>query len=257
MESKDFSIKNFTKAAERALNGHYYVRVVKNENKFKTNHVKLSSYIRTMSDDNEFIYLPSHKHAGNYHTLREYLLKNGFDEASVDTELENAYSIHNYKEKRDVIEEEIKTIPSKEKEELPRLGEIAKVGALVKKTKTLGPMEDAIPTPSTPKDKVAPKNDIKTRLENLDTGKVLDISLYNPVTKVGVRTVNRMLRSGSRMPLGTKGDLKNIFFDFTRDKSIASSFLQNLGYTKNDADAIIEECLKPASTDLSQVKVAA
>lgn len=238
---------------ENAANGHYYLHVVNKDGTFKTTNIKLSGYIQFMSKDNNFIYMPSHRLAGNADTLSAYLTELGFDAVSVQQYLENAYSIHNYQDRRSEIESEIASVPakSKGKSSLPSLEYIITAGAVLKTTKSLS--KDGVPEPTTPKEKPNLK-DLRFRLMNLEEGNALDISGYNPVTKNGVKTVKRTTK-GTQRSLGSTPELDRIVFNFNVDNGIAIKFLQAIGKTELEASRIMDVASRVTTNDLSKLAV--
>lgn len=238
---------------ENAANGHYYLHVVKKDDVFKTTNIKLSGYIQFMSKDNNFIYMPTHRLAGNVETLATYLYELGFDEEAVRGYVESAYTVHNYEARRSEIDAEIASIPRKEKgkSSLPSLEYIITAGAVLKTTKSLS--KDGVPEPTTPKEKPNLK-DLRFRLLNLEDGQALDVTNFDPVTKNGVKTVKRT-NKGAQRSLGTTPELNRIVFNFNMDNGIAVKFLQTIGKAESDAIKIVEAAKKAITNDLSKLAV--
>jgi hypothetical protein len=252
------SIKtNFISKVQSAVNGYTYVQIVKKDGKFKSSMVKLSGYVNTMSKDPNYIYIPKYRHSGNKDDLIEYLCNVGFEESIVLSEIENAYTINNYEENLEKIDNEIliSNEARKVKSKFSSLEEVIQSGQLLKNKKISDKTSEEMSdyrSPRTPKVK-QPAVNIRQRLENIDDYKFLDISLYNPVTRAGVNTCKSAAR-GTRRYLSDEGELNRVIFDFTRDPKIAVQFLIHNGYKEEDANEIVEKANNvQLATDLSKI----
>ena len=254
------SFDKFRAKVEAAANGNYYMQVSKKGKDFKFSSIKISSYIKKMSDDNDYIYITTHRLCGNIGHVKEYLMFLGCKEADIATCLKNSYNVANYEVNMAKIEAEIAAIPKPEKkkknllsyEDLLQVGEVLKSSKKVDKDET----SEGMPIPGTPSRVKRSEEDIKSKLYNLPEGMALDITFFKPSTKTGARKVKRT-KSGIQRALGSTLELNRIVFDFEFDSSIAVKFLQEIGKSEEEATTIVEAAknFKPSFSEVNLLDI--
>jgi hypothetical protein len=239
---------------ENAANNHYYIHLTKNDGSFKLGSAKMSSYITNMSNDNGYIYLPTHRLCGNYKVVSEYLSLIDTDEEAVAKIMATAYTIHNYKYHASAIASEIASVPKKDKKkDLPSIESIIVKGVLLKANKSMSKIKETVPTPSTPREQANLK-DLKVKLYSLEDGQALDITGFNPDTKTGTRRVKRTIK-GNQKSLGTTPELNRIVFTNKIDEELAVKFLIAIGKSRDDATKIVQSAVSPSVHSLSNLSV--
>jgi hypothetical protein len=251
-------VETFISRAENAAQKHYYVGVSVKDEKFKFNNIKLSSYINLLCKDPEYVFLPTHCHAGNKKVLTDYLLSCGFDEASIKSVMEKSYNVYNYKNKETQINKEIeiaKKFEEDKKESQPTIQDLIKAKTLISatraiKTKAKGGAGDTVveeaPTEflRTPKEKIK-RSDLKARIATIPEDKYMDVTNFNAENKTGIKFIKRKLKDNLK-PLSGKGSLNNVVYDFDQDGTNAISFMVALGHRKEDAEKIFKTALECA-----------
>lgn len=233
---------------DKANKAHRYIHVFKKEDgTFKTSLIKLSGYQKMFKDTPTFMYARTLRHAGKSEDLLEYMGTFGYSTSEVHSYLNDSYNASNYEANLDIIEGEIATIPveHKEKREVISLDSIISMRGLLDNFKpTVSKSKDEIPEPSTPKVKGA-RTDLKSRLEGLETDKVLDITHFDPSKGTGIKTTKRT--KGTRKPLSSVGDLNRVVFDFNKGTDIAVSALIAMGFAADRATAVVAaaQTIKP------------
>lgn len=256
------SFDKFRTKVEDAANGNYYMQVVKKGEMFKIAKVKLSNYINKMSEDNDYIYISSHRLCGNKEQVQSYLKFLGCKEDDIATCIENSYNVSNYEKYTPEIEAEIASIPKNTKksktaltyEQLVALGEVFKSS----KNNVSEESSEGTPIPGTPsRTKAFHQEDMKTKLYNLPDGVALDITFFKPSTKTGARKVKRT-QKGTQRSLGSTLELNRIVFDFEFDSAVAVKFLQEIGKTEEEAIEIVETAkhFKPSPVEVNLLAIA-
>lgn len=242
---------------EKAVEGHYYIHVFRKDGKLKTSHIKLSGADLMFKKDVTFMYVRSIRHAGRQDDLQEYLKENGVDASQAATVMSDCYTAHNAVAHESEIKAEIDNIPSsnKVKRDPVPLSTIIGMQSLLEGYKANMKAKKESPTEySTPKVRNT-RNDLKSRLENLEEGKVLDISKYDPSKGTGVKTT-KATSKGSRRPICASAELNRVVFDFSLDTNIAINALVSMGYTADRASAIISAAQTTKPVDISKIAVA-
>lgn len=242
---------------ESAANGHYYLHVSKSASgEFKLTTVRISNYVNSMTKDNGFIYMPSHRLCGNFKVVSDYLRHMNADEDSIARFMSTAYTIHNYASRENEIKAEIAQIPkaSKSKQDLPSIESIIFKGAILKANRVISNGKDFIPEPSTPKEPANTK-DLKVKLHSLEDGQALDITNFDPVNKTGTRRVKRTIK-GQQKSLGSTPELNRIVFAKEINEDLAVKFLQAIGKSKDDAVSIVKTALIPVVPSISDLAIA-
>jgi hypothetical protein len=252
--------EQFCKKVEAAANGNYYIQVVKKEDEFKFSNVKISSYIRKMSDDNDYIYISSHRLSGNIEHVKDYLKFLGCKEGDIETCLSNSYNVGNYEEKTPDIEAEISSIPKKDSKKKAALTyeELLLAGQTLKTAKNSEKdhISEGKPIPGTPLKKKKLEESLLDKLYNLPDGMALDITFFKPSTQTGVKKVRRT-KNGAQRSLGSTLELDRLVFDFEFDSTVAVKFLQAIGKSDEEATEIVEKAkhFKPSVPEINLLSV--
>lgn len=241
---------------EKAVEGHYYIHVFRKDGKLKTSHIKLSGADLMFKKDVTFMYLRSIRHAGRQDDLTEYLRENGVDSSQISSVMADCYTAHNLAAHEAEVKAEIDNIPAsnKVKRDPVSLSTIIGMQSLLEGYKANVKAKKESPAEySTPKVRTA-RNDLKSRLENLEEGKVLDISQFDPAKGTGVKTT-KLTSKGSRRPICASTELSRVVFDFSRDTNIAINALVSMGYSAERASAIISAAQTTKPVDITKIAV--
>lgn len=255
-------VQDFFSRITKAKEGHYYLYVTFKDGKYRTSsHLKISGAEKMFVKHSDFIYSPDLHHCGVRSDVLNYLksLKTiTFDESQLNDYLKKAYcagASPSIKSKMDAeIAASVNTTKSMSRDMITNnfIVSLRPALAAIKKTKAVA----ATPVPMTPKP-VAPKESLKTlkgRIAELPADKVLDITGFDVEKKKGVKPIVRSPK-GTKRPLGTTGDLSRIVFDFSKDKSIAVSALENFGYSHEKATKIVNDAAKAATAPVDISKM--
>jgi hypothetical protein len=242
-----------------AKDGHYYIKVVEIDGKFKTSTISLKGADRMFQKNEDFIYIPKLRHAGLYHVILNYLISKDYDEEKTRKILEDAYTIDNYTEKQAWYDTEVAKIPKGAIRKAPEMN--MSVDYILNCGKKLSSYKYDInappksPVPMTPKaSAVGGKKNLEMRLEELRVNEVLDITNFNPSTKKGIKRMKFNVKS-VKHPVGSTGDLKRIFYDFNKPVEIGVLALIFLGYKKDKAIKIMEDPLHTSSHDPTLIMI--
>ena len=242
-----------------AKEGHYYIKVIEKDGKFKTTPISLRCADRMFQKNENLIYVPKLRHSGLYEDILNYFMSKNYDEEKTKFMLEDAYTIDNYTEKQDWYDAEVAKIPKGAIRKAPELN--LSVDYILNCGKKLSNYKYDInappksPVPMTPKaSAVGGKKNLQMRLEELRQNEVLDITSFNPSTKKGLKRMKYTSKS-KKHPVGTSGDLKRIVYDFTKPLEIGILALIFLGFKKDKATKIMEDPMHTSSHDPSLISV--
>jgi hypothetical protein len=242
-----------------AKDGHYYIKVVEKDGKFKTSTISLKWADRMFHKSEDFMYIPKIRHAGLYDELINYFVSKNYDEEKTKTLLEDAYTIDNYEEKQAWYDSEVAKIPKGAVRKAPELN--MSVGYILDCGKKLSSYKYDInappksPVPMTPKASAfGGKKNLQVRIEELRQNEVLDITSFIPSTKKGIKRMKYTTKS-NKHAVGNKGYLKRIFYDFTKPLETGILALVFLGYNKDKAIKIMEDPLHTSVNDPSLISV--
>jgi hypothetical protein len=250
----------FKNKITKADAGHYYIHVFKKDGAIKTSHIKLSGYKQMLEKNPQFMYVYSLRHAGVESDLVEYLTKSGFTNSDeLRTLLRDSYTSANVAMMHGNIEQEIAGIPVTKKDDKKKsvsLEYIISLKEVLDNTKSQikrTAADDAPAAPSTPKNRG--KADLDSRLDDLTEDKVLDITHYDPITDIGIKTSKRTIK-GSRRPLAVSGKLSRVVCDFSKKGAEnAEKALVSLGLTKDAARSAINAAQSSKTASLSRIAI--
>jgi hypothetical protein len=258
---KDSTIESRIKLAH---DGHYYIKVCKLPGdilKFKTTHISIKGNQKMWEKDNDFIYVPKLRHAGNYETLLEYFLSKNYDEEKTKEFLSDAYTIDNYQSLSDKLQQEIDKIPENTKVKQCRRSDIS-VSSIISWGKALkgydfdGKIKPTSPIPVTPRPSaLGGKKDLKVRLERINEGEVLNITDFNPLTKGGIKKMKKPVKQTTKAPVGTTGELKRIYYDFAKPVENGIAALVFLGFKRDKAEKIMNDPIHTSPADIESIVV--
>jgi hypothetical protein len=236
---------------QKAADGHYYIHVFRKDGSLKTSHIKLTGFKQMFEKDPEFMYVFSLRHAGKASDLLEYMTRLGFAESDVRTYMQDSYTAANATSMSANISTELNSIPvvKKESKRKVSLDEIIALKPHLDSLRSVKAAPEEMPAPSTPKATASrSKTDLKSRLDALDEGKVLDITHYDASKNNGIKTSKRTVK-GSRRPLAASGDLNRVVFDFEKSVDVALAALVSMGMTETQAKHAMSaaQVSKPAS----------
>jgi len=252
--------EQFCTKIEAAANGNYYIQVIKKDVEFKLSNVKISNYIRKMSEDNDYIYISSHRLCGNIEHVKEYLKFLGCKDVDIEVCLDKSYNVKNYEDKASEIEAEIKAIPKlNNKKKTPlTYEELLSAGKVLKDAKNneKDHISEGKPIPGTPLRKKKPEESLLEKLYNLPDGIALDITFFKPSTQTGAKKVKRT-KTGFQRSLGSTPELDRLVFDFEFDATVAIKFLQAIGKGEEEATEIVEKAknFKPLTPEINLLSV--
>jgi ribosomal protein L7/L12 len=250
----------FKNKITKADAGHYYIHVFKKDGAIKTSHIKLSGYKQMFEKNPQFMYVYSLRHAGVETDLVEYLTKSGFTNSDeLRTLLRDSYTSLNASMMTNQIETEIAHIPVTKKDDKKKsvsLQYIISLKEVLDNTKSQvkrAAVDDAPAAPSTPKTRS--KADLDSRLDDLPEDKVLDITHYDPITDIGIKTAKRTVK-GSRRPLAAAGKMSRIVCDFSKKGADnAEKALVSLGMTKDAARNAVSAAQSSKTASLSRIAI--
>jgi hypothetical protein len=211
--------------------------------------------------DNDFIYVPKLRHAGNYDTLLEYFVNKNYDEEKTKEFLSDAYTIDNYQILSDKLQQEIDRIPGTAKIKQCRRPDIS-TSSIISWGRTLKghnfdeKIKLSSPIPVTPKaSALGGKKDLKVRLERINEGEVLNITDFNPLTKKGIKKMKKPVKQTTKAPVGSTGDLKRIYYDFAKPIENGINALIFLGFKRDKAEKIMSDPIHTSPADISSIIV--
>jgi hypothetical protein len=258
---KDSTLETKIKLANE---GHYYIKVYKlpgDVPKFKTTHISIKGNQKMWEKDNDFIYVPKLRHAGNYDTLLEYFVSKNYDEEKTKEFLSDAYTIDNYQNLSEQLEKEIAKIPetAKVKQHLRpdvSVSSIISWGKVLKGYDFDEKIKPSSPVPVTPKaSALGGKKDLRVRLEKINNNEVLNITDFNPLTKHGIKKMKKPVKQTTKAPIGNNGDLKRIYFDFSKPVENGVHALVFLGFKRDKAEKIMKDPAHTSPIDPSSIVI--
>jgi len=242
---------------DKASVGHYYINVLRNGDKFRFTHIKLTGAERMLEKDPNFLYCRPLRHSGNRDDVMAYFLSIGSKESDMKAYLADCYSATNFIKMINEYNREVAKMPSNEhKEKLARttlsLDEIIASGKQLiifkeENARVSTPVARS-PTPAAN----GGRQNLKSRVVSLPEDKVLDITSFNPEKKTGIKTVKKPNR-GHKQSVGNSAILKKVYFDFTKPIENGIEALVFLKYNREKAEKIMQDALAARKIDLDTV----
>jgi hypothetical protein len=241
---------------EKANVGHYYINVIRNGDKFRFTHVKLTGAERMFDKDPNFVYCRPLRHSGNRDDLHAFFSSIGSKESEIKSYLTDGYSATNFVKMINEYNREVAKMPSNEPKE-KRARTTLSLEYIISTKKSLEAIKEEkkamTPTPRSPKPSAnGGKQDLKTRIASLEPEKVLDITNFDLEKKTGIKTVNKPAR-GTKHAIGTSALLKRIYYDFSKPVANGVAALIFLKFNAEKAEKIMNDPSHLKSMDLGSV----
>jgi hypothetical protein len=252
---------NLESKIKLASEGHYYIKVVKNNDKFTYTHVSIKGNQKMWEKDNDFIYVPKLRHAGRYDILLEYFVSKNYDEEKTKEYLNESYTIDNYQSLDQQIKTEIAKIPENNKIKQSRCADLSSssiisLGKSLKEYDFDEKIKPSSPIPVTPRaSAIGGKRDLKMRLEKIRDDEVLNITTFNSKTKKGIKKMKKPYKQSTKAPVSNIGDLKRLYYDFSHPVENGIEALVFLGFKRDKAEKIMNDPVHTSSVDPSSLTI--
>lgn len=252
---------NLESKIKLASEGHYYIKVVKNNDKFTYTHVSIKGNQKMWEKDNDLIYVPKLRHAGRYDILLEYFVSKNYNEEKTKEYLNESYTIDNYQSLGQQIKTEIAKIPENNKIKQSRCADLSSssiisLGKSLKEYDFDEKVKPSSPIPVTPRaSAIGGKRDLKMRLEKIRDDEVLNITTFNGKTKKGIKKMKKPYKQSTKAPVSNIGDLKRLYYDFSHPVENGIEALVFLGFKRDKAEKIMNDPVHTSSVDPSSLTI--